>query len=185
MLTNQITKNIQIPFLNQISFCFIKKTRILLLKTNFNTIKYFLIPVSVSCKTNNNNLILSINSTEKKDLIQLEQFYNILLTFVKNIDNSVKKKLKLKGLGLKVNLSTDLKSLDFKLGFSHLISLEIPQKDIYISVQKNVICIEGIDPVEVGNFTNKIRSLKVPDSYKGKGFWYKYEEENLKEVKKK
>jgi len=27
--------------------------------------------------------------------------------------------------------------------------------------------------------------LKVPDSYKGKGFWYKYEIENLKEVKKK
>ena len=71
------------------------------------------------------------------------------------------------------------------MGFSHLISLEIPQKGIYISVQKNVVCVEGIDPVKVGNFANKIRSLRVPDSYKGKGFWYKYEEENLKEVKKK
>lgn len=185
MLTNQITKNIQVPFLNKISFCFIKNTKILLLKTNSNTIKYFSLPICVTCKTNNTNLILSTSSNEKKDLIQLEQFYNILVTFVKNIENSAKKKLTLKGLGLKANLSSDFKSLDFKLGYSHLISLEIPKKGLYVSVQKNVICIEGVDPVEVGNFANKIRSLKVPDSYKGKGFWYKYEEENLKEVKKK
>jgi len=185
MLANQSTKNIQVPFLNCISFCFIKKSRLLLLKTNSDNVKYFLIPLNVYCQTNNNSLILSVVSEEKKDLIQLEQFYTALSTFIKNIDSSVKKKLKLKGLGLKVNLSSDLKSLDFKLGFSHLISLEIPQKGIYISVQKNVVCVEGIDPVKVGNFANKIRSLRVPDSYKGKGFWYKYEEENLKEVKKK
>jgi ribosomal protein L6P/L9E len=184
MLINQITKKIQIPFLNQLSFGFIKQTKILLLKTN-NTVKYFLIPEEVSCNTDKTNLILTIKSTEKKDLIKLEQFYNQIKNFIKNIETSAKKKLKLKGLGLKANLSSDLKNLDFKLGYSHLISLKIPENTINISVHKNVVCVEGIDNVEVGNFASKIRSLKVPDSYKGKGFWYKYEEENLKEVKKK
>jgi large subunit ribosomal protein L6 len=185
MLTNSIIKNIEIPFLKSISFCFIKKTRILLLKTKFNTVKYFLIPKEINCSTTDNNLTLILNNNEQKNLVSFEQFSNLILTFVKNIENSTKKKLKLKGLGLKVNLSSNLKSIELKLGYSHLILVEIPEKDIYVSIQKNVISIEGIDPVKVGNFANKIRFLKIPDSYKGKGFWYKYEEEILKEVKKK
>ena len=54
-----------------------------------------------------------------------------------------------------------------------------------MNIQKNIISVEGSDSVVVGNFTNKIRSLKIPDSYKGKGFWYKSEKEKLKEIKKK
>jgi len=185
MLINPITKNIEISFLKSVSFCFIKKTKVLLLKTNFNTVKYFLIPAGLSCSTNDKFLTLTFNAKDKQDLVIFEQFYTLVLTFLKNIENSKKKKLTLKGLGLKANLSSDFKNLELKLGYSHLITLKIPEKDIYVSVQKNVICVEGIDPVKVGNFVNKIRFLKVPDSYKGKGFWYKYEDETLKEVKKK
>jgi ribosomal protein L6P/L9E len=38
--------------------------------------------------------------------------------------------------------------------------------------------------VKVGNFANKIKSYRLPDSYKGKGIWYKNEVKILKEVKK-
>ena len=44
--------------------------------------------------------------------------------------------------------------------------------------------LEGFDPVAVGNFATKIKSLKFPDTYKGKGFWYKNEVKVLKEIKK-
>ena len=44
--------------------------------------------------------------------------------------------------------------------------------------------VEGFDKVTVGNFVNKIRNLKFPDSYKGKGFWYKNEVIKLKEINK-
>jgi hypothetical protein len=37
----------------------------------------------------------------------------------------------------------------------------------------------------IGNFIDKIVSLKTPDSYKGKGFWLKYEARTLKIIKKK
>ena len=84
MLINQITKKIQIPFLNQLSFGFIKQTKILLLKTN-NTIKYFLIPEEVSCNTDKTNLILTIKSTEKKDLIKLEETEAPLLLMKKSV----------------------------------------------------------------------------------------------------
>jgi len=185
MLKNQIIKTLKISFFTQLSFGFIKQTKILLLKTHFNTIKYFLIPEGVHCTTDTTKLLLFLDSTNKKDIIKLEQFYNIIRLFLKNTENLVKKKLRLKGLGLKASLSVDRKFLDFKLGYSHLISLPIPRKNIHISLQKNIICIEGVDNNEVGNFASKIRSLRVPDSYKGKGFWYMDEKESLKEVKKK
>jgi ribosomal protein L6P/L9E len=51
-------------------------------------------------------------------------------------------------------------------------------------VNKNILTFEGFDPVAVGNFANKVRSLKFPDVYKGKGFWYKNEVRSLKEIKK-
>jgi large subunit ribosomal protein L6 len=54
-----------------------------------------------------------------------------------------------------------------------------------IKVNKNFIIVEGFDAVEVGNFSSKIRRLRVPDIYKGKGVWYKNEIKILKELKKK
>ena len=48
-----------------------------------------------------------------------------------------------------------------------------------------MLLIEGKNKVTVGNFANKIKCLKTPDCYKGKGFSYKYEEIILKKIKKK
>ena len=47
-----------------------------------------------------------------------------------------------------------------------------------------LLIVEGIESAVVGNFLKKIRNLKTPDSYKGKGFWYKNESKVLKEIKK-
>ena len=185
MLINKKIKIINITNIKQIAFCFFKQQKLLLFKTKMNSIKYFLVPNYISCSTEENNLVLILNSDGKEDLVAFDQFFNQISVFINNIEYLVKKKLKLKGLGLKMSISNSLESLEFKLGFSHLISLEIPRKEIQINIQKNIISVEGSDSVVVGNFTNKIRSLKIPDSYKGKGFWYKSEKEKLKEIKKK
>jgi len=185
MLKNKKIKIVQVFDIKQLSFCFFKGQKILLFKTKMHSVKYFVCPEFISFKTTENSLILVLLSDTKDDFIFFEQYYNYLILFVNNLEHLVKKKLKLKGLGFKMNLSNDSNSLELKLGFSHSISLEIPKKDIKVNIQKNIISVEGVDSVKVGNFTNKIRSLKFPDSYKGKGFWYKSEEKKLKEIKKK
>ena len=185
MLINKKIKSIKIVNIKQIGFCFFQGQKFLLFKTKMDSVKYFFCPEFISFTSNENNLILCLLSDKKEDLLFFDQYCNNLMLFITNLEFLVKKKLKLKGLGLKMNLSSDSKSLEFKLGFSHSILLEIPTKNIHINIQKNIISIEGVDSVEVGNFTNKIRSLKFPDSYKGKGFWYKSEKEKLKEIKKK
>jgi hypothetical protein len=84
-----------------------------------------------------------------------------------------------------ISVLKDLGVIEFKLGFSHLKKIKIPVDEISVHVQKSTLFVEGRDCVLIGNFLNKIRSLKVPDIYKGKGFWYKYQKEHLKIIKKK
>ena len=95
-----------------------------------------------------------------------------------------KKQLVLKGLGFKAEVLDNSSMLELKLGFSSLVKVSIPKDEVLVSVNKNTLTFEGFDPVAVGNFANKIRSLKFPDVYKGKGFWYKNEVRSLKEIKK-
>jgi len=45
--------------------------------------------------------------------------------------------------------------------------------------------LQGTNKVDVGNFLDKIISLKAPDSYKGKGFWFKYQKKDSETCKKK
>ena len=53
-----------------------------------------------------------------------------------------------------------------------------------VDVNNNIITLEGFDPVAVGNFATKIKSLKFPDAYKGKGFLGQKRSSIFKEIKK-
>jgi large subunit ribosomal protein L6 len=106
-------------------------------------------------------------------------------TWIKNISRPFSKKLFLKGLGYKTTLSENRTIINLKLGYSHIIPLNIPSDKIQLKQRKNLITLKGCDPSQVGNFAGKIRHLKVPDAYKGKGCWYKNETKILKQLKKK
>jgi large subunit ribosomal protein L6 len=54
---------------------------------------------------------------------------------------------------------------------SHLVYVEAPE-GIKISVEKNVMTVTGIDKQLVGQTAAKIRDLKKPEPYKGKGIHY-------------
>ena len=104
--------------------------------------------------------------------------------WLKNLEKPFKKQLLLKGLGFKAEVLNNSSLLELKLGFSSLVKIKIPKEEVLVNVNNNILTLEGFDPVAVGNFANKIRMLKVPDAYKGKGFWYKNEVRSLKEIKK-
>lgn len=65
-------------------------------------------------------------------------------------------------------------TLVMQLGFSHPVRFESP-KGITIAVLKNTITISGIDKALVGETAARIRQLKKPEPYKGKGIRYRGE----------
>lgn len=177
-------ENINIPKNVKVSFVYIKNSKFIVLINATNT-KYICIPNFITVGKENDFLTLSYMSTDDKLIKgQFNQFVERFEFALKNLSTIFKKKLILKGLGYKFNVQEALRNIELKLGFSHLINVKIPD-NVKVKLQKNYINIESNDNVLLGNFVNKIVSLKLPDSYKGKGFWYKYQKITLKTVKKK
>ena len=176
-----INNKIKIPLDTKCSFVSIENSKILVLELSSGQKKYLQIPASIQLNKSDDSLILSF---DQKMLEKHELFLTFLENWLKKLNNSVKKRLVLKGLGFKINISDDSNFLELKLGFSHVIKVLIPHEDVKVSYNKNVLTVEGIDASKVGNFVERIRNLKFPDSYKGKGFWHKNEQRVLKEIKK-
>lgn len=136
-------------------------------KKNINKV---IIPNFIKLSTNLNILTLeiakSIDDLKRKEFnsicYKLDSFFNEEINQVQ-----YKKELLLKGLGFKATLEKD-KILTLKLGYSHLIKIAVPE-NISVKIKNNNIHFISTDKQQLGNFVNYIKSLKFPDSYKGKG----------------
>lgn len=100
---------------------------------------------------------------------------------IRGVAEAYTKKLILEGVGFKSEVKGD--KLILALGFSHPVEVAIP-KTLKVTAEKNLITISGINKEEVGQFAAKLRSLKKPEPYKGKGFRYVDEVIRRKQGKK-
>jgi len=101
----------------------------------------------------------------------------LIANMVKGVTEGYKKELELVGVGYKASNQGNL--LDLSLGYSHNIVFEVP-KELKISTatekgQNPKIFIEGVDKQLLGQVAAKIRSLRKPEPYKGKGVKYSKE----------
>ncbi|NLR81795.1 50S ribosomal protein L6 [Chitinophaga eiseniae] len=98
----------------------------------------------------------------------------LLANMVQGVTEGFKKQLELVGVGYKAANSGQL--LDLSLGYSHNIIFEIPQELKVATLtekgQNPKIMLEGIDNQLLGQVAAKIRSLRKPEPYKGKGVRY-------------
>ena len=114
-----------------------------------------------------------------------EGFY---LAMIKNIIIGVSKgyrhRLKLVGVGFKASILEN--KITLKIGFSHEVNYILP-KDITCIVSKikgSYLLLKGIEKERVQQIAKEIRSLRIPDSYKGKGIHYQKEILKLKKGKR-
>ena len=91
--------------------------------------------------------------------------------------------LELSGVGYRAALKG--KTLNLQLGFSHDVNFDIPEGLTIIVEKQTIIKIKGSDKQQVGMVTSKIKSLRPPEPYKGKGIKEKGQYILRKEGKKK
>ena len=77
------------------------------------------------------------------------------------------KTLELNGVGFRATLKG--KQLNLQLGFSHDVNFDVPESIKIIVEKQTIIKISGSDKQEVGMVASKIKSLRKPEPYKGKG----------------
>lgn len=104
----------------------------------------------------------------------LANFWGLYRTLIANMVTGVvqgfETKLEMIGVGYRAAVQGQL--LDLQLGFSHPTKLQIPT-GINVKVDKNTaISVTGANKQEVGQFAAKIRSIRPPEPYQGKGIRY-------------
>jgi len=104
-----------------------------------------------------------------------------LTNMISGVNKPFEKKLILEGIGFKSEVKDD--KILLALGFSHPVVVLIPG-GLKVTAEKNVITISGSDKEEVGQFASKLRLLKKPEPYKGKGMRYSDEVVKRKQGKK-
>lgn len=96
----------------------------------------------------------------------------IINNMVKGVTQGFQKTLLLQGVGYRAKVEGDILSLS--VGFSHPVIFKAPQ-GITFTVVEDKIIISGIDKPLVGEIADKIRKIKPPEPYKGKGIKYEGE----------
>jgi len=81
----------------------------------------------------------------------------------------LKKSLEINGVGYRAAVKGNI--LELQLGYSHPINYEIPA-GLEVSVEKNIISVQGADKQQVGQAAAIIRGFRKPEPYKGKGVKY-------------
>ncbi len=118
--------------------------------------------------------VLTVNTTGEE--IIDNSLHGLTRTLINNmvigVTKGFTKELEIQGVGYKVALKG--KNLDFALGYSHPVVFDAPE-GITFEIdkdKKNIIRISGINKEQVGQTAAKIRSLRPPEPYKGKGIRY-------------
>ena len=102
-------------------------------------------------------------------------------SMVAGVVTPFEKKLLVEGVGYKWEVKGD--QLQLALGFSHPVFMPIP-KSLTVTAEKGTLTIVGMSKEEVGLFAMKVRALKKPEPYKGKGIRYSTEVIRRKQGKK-
>jgi len=128
---------------------------------------------TIAFEIKDSNLIVSRTNDEIETKSMHGLYRSLVSNMVEGVTDGFNKKLQLIGTGYRAQPKG--KSLELSLGFSHSIIVEpIGENKLSVNEQTGVI-IDGIDKEHVGRQAAKIRSLRKPNPFTGKGIKYSNE----------
>lgn len=106
----------------------------------------------------------------------------LVANMVEGVHRGFRKSLEIVGVGYRAEMRES--DLHVVVGYSHPVTFKLPE-GVRASVERQAyISLEGVDKYLVGETAARIRRIRPPDSYKGKGIRYQGEALKLKESKK-
>jgi large subunit ribosomal protein L6 len=94
----------------------------------------------------------------------------LVANMVEGVSQGFQRRLEIQGVGYRAQVQG--RNLALNVGYSHPIQIE-PPEGIQFAVENNTnVIVSGIDKEIVGNTAAKIRAIRPPEPYKGKGIRY-------------
>mgnify|MGYP003952654015 FL=1 len=133
------------------------------------------LPEGVSIAQVDNNIVVSPLTDKRKSRERHGLCRSLVANMIEGVSKGYTRKLEIVGVGSRAQVKGQ--NLLVSAGYSHPIEV-IPPEGITFSVQNNTnVTVSGADKELVGNEAAKIRSIRPPEPYKGKGI--KYEGERI------
>ena len=129
-----------------------------------------------------NGLTVNCDKVDKQSRSMYGTTNALISNMIIGVNKGYEKGLEIIGVGYRFTVKG--KVLDIVAGYSHHVELSIPEGLTVEQVSNTEITVKGIDKQLVGEFAAKIRKVRKPEPYKGKGIRYKDEFVRRKEGKK-
>ena len=130
----------------------------------------FVIPAGIKAEVKEGQILVT---QAKKNDVETNALFGLtramLNNLVKGVSEGFEKKLELSGVGYRAQGSGN--TLTLSVGFSHPVVIKADQGIIF-TVVENIITISGSDKVIIGDIAAKVRAIRPPEPYKGKGIKY-------------
>jgi large subunit ribosomal protein L6 len=132
-------------------------------------------PTGVSIKVEADKAVVSREDDSRQNRSKHGLVRAHLANMVKGVTEGWQRELEINGVGYRAEVAGD--SITFALGYSHPIVFKLP-KGVTAKVEKNRLILTSADKDTLGQTAAKLRELRAPEPYKGKGV--KYAEEVIK-----
>lgn len=163
-------KPISIPDKTKVSY----KDRVVTVQGKNGTLTQEIHP-AVEVNIDKDVISVILNDESRKTMALQGMTRSLLNNMVKGVSDGFERVLEINGIGYRAELKG--KSILFNLGYSHSIDFALPE-GVNAKVDKsNTVRISGIDKQLIGQTAARIRQLRPPEPYKGKGI--KYAEEHI------
>lgn len=136
---------------------------------------------SIIVKIADGHVTFEVDENSPVNYKQKQAFHGLYRALVNNmvvgVSEGYKKVLELVGVGYRVSNQGNL--LEFSLGYTHLIFIQLP-KEVKVETksernQNPLVILESCDKALLGLICAKIRSFRMPEPYKGKGVLFQGE----------
>ena len=127
------------------------------------------LPAGVSVKVAGQEVTVERADDSRENRSKHGMIRALLANMVKGVSDGWERALEINGVGYRAEVAGQ--KLNMALGFSHPVVFDLP-KGVGAKVEKNVITLAGIDRELLGATAAKIREIRPPEPYKGKGIKY-------------
>jgi large subunit ribosomal protein L6 len=133
------------------------------------------VPEGITIKVEGDKILVQRANDERENRAKHGLVRAHLANMVKGVTDGWVRELEINGVGYRAEVAGD--TLNMALGYSHPVVFKLP-KGVTGKVDKNRIALTGADRDVLGQTAAKVRELRPPEPYKGKGV--KYVEEQIK-----
>lgn len=129
------------------------------------------VDTAIKVSVNEGTVLLENTSTQKRHRAMHGLYRSLINNMVKGVSEGYKINQELVGVGYRATANGQM--LDLILGYSHHVVIELPV-EVKVSAKQDrgqnpIITLESADNQLLGQVAAKIRSLRKPEPYKGKG----------------